>query len=188
MRVLQVWWRRRPVSMHAQLHPPCTGHRQQGPQPRHVCAQLSVSEWPDSFASVGFDSFIANRNHQGAGLQVINNTISGNRGRGLLIKAGNGTLQGNTIVNPAWWGIMVSNSVAGPMPLGTCAPLAWRRHLLLCCQRALLVLCATCKQGAALARHVEACGSCAQPAAACKGAGGVPAAMQWGRRRVHARR
>ena len=80
-----------------------------------MCAQLTVSDWPDSFSRVGFDSFIANREHQGAGLQIINNTISGNRGRGLLIKAGNGTLQGNTIVNPAWWGIMVSGTLGWPL-------------------------------------------------------------------------
>ena len=69
--------------------------------------QLTVSDWPEGFASVDFDSVLANKGQQGTGLEIRDNVVAHNRGRGLLIKAGGGIVSGNSIVNPAWWGIMV---------------------------------------------------------------------------------
>ncbi len=69
--------------------------------------QLTVSDWPEGFASVGFDSVVANKGQLGTGLEIRDNIVAHNRGRGLLIKAGGGTVSGNSIVDPAWWGIMV---------------------------------------------------------------------------------
>ena len=76
--------------------------------------QLTVSDWPEGFASVGFDSVLANKGQLGTGLEIRDNIVAHNRGRGLLIKAGGGTVSGNTIVNPAWWGIMVRPAVTPP--------------------------------------------------------------------------
>ena len=58
-------------------------------------------------AALGFDCVIANPAETGNGLSLTSNTISQNRGRGLLIKAGNGNIASNTITGPKFWGMQV---------------------------------------------------------------------------------
>ena len=73
--------------------------------PFHV--QLTLDSWPDGFANLVFDSMIASPGHVGAGFQLRENIIFNNRGRGMLIKAGDGVIEGNTIVRPTFWPIQV---------------------------------------------------------------------------------
>ena len=103
------------------------------------CAmQLTVSDWPAGFASVGFDSVLANEGHLGTGLEIRDNVIAHNRGRGLLIKAGGGVVIGNSIINPAWWGIMVRPSITSLLLLASILPHLFNmipNGLCRCCQQ-----------------------------------------------------
>lgn len=69
--------------------------------------QLTLDSWPAGFANLGFDTMIASPGHVGAGFQLRENVIVNNRGRGMLIKAGDGVIDGNTIVRPTFWPIQV---------------------------------------------------------------------------------
>jgi parallel beta-helix repeat protein len=73
--------------------------------------QLSVSSWPIPFRAMAFDSLIVNYGMEGTGFSIRNNIVMNNRGRGILLKSGNGVVDGNKIVAPAWWGMQV-----GPNP------------------------------------------------------------------------
>jgi hypothetical protein len=68
----------------------------------------------DSNVTAGFDYLAGNPNASGAGFVLLNNAISNNRGRGIIVKAATGTIQENVIdgsmlggikVGPDfWWG------------------------------------------------------------------------------------
>ena len=68
---------------------------------------MALSAWPESFAGLEFDNLIANAGRVGSGFEVRDNLIMNNRGRGILLKAGNGSVEGNTIFRPTFWPIQV---------------------------------------------------------------------------------
>ena len=68
---------------------------------------MALGAWPESFAGLEFDNLIANPGHVGSGFEVRDNLIMNNRGRGILLKAANGSVEGNTIVRPTFWPIQV---------------------------------------------------------------------------------
>ncbi len=73
-----------------------------------ACAQLTLDAWPDGFAGLAFDNLISSSEHTGSGFELRDNVIMNNRGRGMLIKAGNGVMEGNTIIRPTFWPVQVS--------------------------------------------------------------------------------
>ena len=75
---------------------------------RALHVQLSLDTWPEGFASLAFDNMISSSEHTGAGFELRENVIMNNRGRGMLIKAGNGVIEANTIIRPTFWPIQVS--------------------------------------------------------------------------------
>ncbi len=58
-----------------------------------------------------FDSLITNVELEGSGFVIRDNVIINNRGRGMQIKAGNGVIERNSILGPAWWGMQVRRSL-----------------------------------------------------------------------------
>lgn len=71
--------------------------------------QVALEDWPEGFNNLTFDNFIANPGHTGSGFELRNNTIMNNRGRGMLVKAGNGIVEGNTVIRPTFWPLQVSS-------------------------------------------------------------------------------
>ena len=72
-----------------------------------ACGQITLDHWPEGFAALAFDTMIASSGHMGAGFELRDNVIMNNRGRGMLIKAGNGDVEGNTIIRPVFWPVQV---------------------------------------------------------------------------------
>ena len=70
--------------------------------------QISLDHWPEGFAGLAFDNMVASSGHTGAGFELRDNVIMNNRGRGMLIKAGNGVVEGNTIIRPTFWPMQVT--------------------------------------------------------------------------------
>lgn len=68
---------------------------------------MSVDGWPKAFQAMRFDSVISNADHKGSGFAVRDNVIMNNRGKGMVVKSGNGVIEGNAILGPAWWGMQV---------------------------------------------------------------------------------
>jgi len=71
--------------------------------------QVTLEDWPEGFNNLTFDNFIANPGHTGSGFELRNNTIMNNRGRGMLVKAGNGVVEGNTVIRPTFWPLQVNS-------------------------------------------------------------------------------
>ena len=72
--------------------------------------QLTLDAWPEGFTGLAFDNMIASSEHTGAGFELRDNVIMNNRGRGMLIKAGNGIIEGNTIIRPTFWPMQVTDT------------------------------------------------------------------------------
>ena len=70
--------------------------------------QLTLDAWPDGFAGLAFDTLISSSEHTGSGFELRDNVIMNNRGRGMLVKAGNGVMEGNTIIRPTFWPVQVT--------------------------------------------------------------------------------
>lgn len=54
---------------------------------------------PSGFGNIPFNSIISNPSREMAGAQIISNTITSNRGRGVSLQSSNGVIANNTIVN-----------------------------------------------------------------------------------------
>ena len=74
---------------------------------RGCCLQVALDAWPEGFAGLEYDNLIANPDHVGSGFEVRENLIMNNRGRGILLKAGNGSVEWNTIFRPTFWPLQV---------------------------------------------------------------------------------
>lgn len=66
-----------------------------------------LQDWPEGFNTLTFDNMIANPGAIGSGFEIRDNTIMNNRGRAIIVKAGDGVVEGNAIIRPTFWPIQV---------------------------------------------------------------------------------
>ena len=69
---------------------------------------FTVDAWPASWAGLQFDCSVTSSSELDSSFAIVNNTVGNNRGRGIELKAGYGTVSRNTILGPKFWGIEVS--------------------------------------------------------------------------------
>ncbi len=64
-----------------------------------------------AIAAASFDGLIADPSRCGAGYKLLNNTVRNNRARGIIVKADNGDIEGNTIDGSTLCGILVTEEI-----------------------------------------------------------------------------
>ena len=77
-----------------------------------LMCQVTVSDWPNEFNHLAFDNVITSLFNVGSNFEIRDNIVINNRGRGLLIKAGNGVIDNNYIKGTSFWPMQVSSTLS----------------------------------------------------------------------------